>query len=52
MYDPPKYFSLQPLKNLYEAMVTPESQERPSWWKELTVPVEAGSKSHLIKSKL
>lgn len=45
--------NLKPLENLYEAMVTPKSQERPPWWKEMTTPVEAGSKSHLIvKSKL
>jgi len=42
----------KPLKNLYEAMVTEKSQERPSWWAELTIPVEPGSKSHLIKSNL
>ena len=42
----------EPLKNLFDAMVTPASQERPSWWKELTIPVEPGSKSHLISSKL
>ena len=41
-----------PLKNLYGAIVTPKSQERPSWWKELTKPVDLGSKSYLIKSKL
>ncbi|XP_057295716.1 peroxisomal acyl-coenzyme A oxidase 3-like [Hydractinia symbiolongicarpus] len=42
----------KPLKNLYEAMVTTESQKRPKWWKELLKPVDVGSKSHLISSKL
>jgi len=41
----------QPLKNLYENMVMPESQERPSWWREMNTDVNPGSKSHLI-SKL
>jgi len=44
--------NLKPLKNLYDAMVTPESQQRPDWWKELNIPVDVGSKSHLITSKL
>jgi len=41
-----------PLKNLYEAMVTPKSQERANYWEELKAPLEPGSKSHLITSKL
>lgn len=41
-----------PLKNLYEAMVTPKSQERPDYCDELSKPVDAMSKTHLITSKL
>ena len=42
----------EPLKNLYDAMVTEKSQKRVDWWKELTVPVDPGSKSHLLQSQL
>ena len=41
-----------PLKNLYDAIVTEKSQERVPWWEELAQPIEPGSKSHLIQSKL
>ncbi|XP_047141556.1 peroxisomal acyl-coenzyme A oxidase 3 isoform X1 [Hydra vulgaris] len=44
--------NLQPLKNLYDVMVTPESQKRPTWWNEVAGGVQLGSKSHLIASKL
>ena len=42
----------KPMQNLYDAIVTPESQERVEWWDELNRTVDPGSKSHLIKSKL
>ena len=41
----------QPLKNLYDSIVKPDSQQRPQWWEEMKGSVEPGSKSHLI-SKL
>ncbi|XP_066931992.1 peroxisomal acyl-coenzyme A oxidase 3-like isoform X5 [Clytia hemisphaerica] len=45
--------NLKPLENLHDAMVTPQSQERAPWWRELSDPVDAGSKSDLIvQSKL